>query len=228
MAMPASGTRRRFAVVVDRRHLSPNCGPRRDGLVPELVVIHYTAMQSAQAALERLCDPQAEVSAHYLVDLLGHVTQMVPEDMRAWHAGVGEWAGRDDINSRSVGIELVNTGAHPFPEPQMQALEQLLRDIMTRHAIRPEGVIGHSDMAPGRKIDPGPRFDWQRLSRQGLAAKTGAMPGRITDFQQRAQEAGYTAAVDDDTLLAAIRLRHRPFATGPLSAQDVAVLTPLA
>ena len=120
-------------------------------------------MDSAQAALERLCDPVHEVSAHYLISSDGTLWQMVDEEHRAWHAGAGEWHGQTDINSRSVGIELDNAGNHPFSARQMEKLETLLPAIMKRWAIPPGGVIGHSDMAPGRKTDPGPRFDWQRL-----------------------------------------------------------------
>lgn len=148
---------------------SPSCGDRRDGAVPDMVVLHYTAMTSAQAALDRLCDPETEVSAHYLISETGQVWQMVPEDRRAWHGGAGQWGAVSDVNSRSIGIELANTGDHPFPEPQMAALEALLPGIMARWNIAPERVIGHSDMAPDRKTDPGPRFDWQRLARQGLS-----------------------------------------------------------
>jgi N-acetylmuramoyl-L-alanine amidase len=206
-------------------HPSPNCGPRRGGLLPRLVVIHYTAMESCAAALARMCDPAAEVSAHYLIGLEGRVLRLVPEDQRAWHAGAGEWAGMDDINSRSIGIELDNRGTHPFPESQMAALEALLRGIMSRHGIPPEGVIGHSDMAPGRKSDPGPRFDWARLARQGLArgAGQGAAP-ELSRFRTLARAAGYTAPVDDETLLAALRLRYRPFARGPLVPADLVPL----
>ncbi|WP_300032219.1 N-acetylmuramoyl-L-alanine amidase [uncultured Roseobacter sp.] len=210
------------------QHPSPNSGPRKNGLTPEIIVIHYTAMQSAGAALQRLCDPVAEVSAHYLIDRQGRVTQMVPEEQRAWHAGQGEWHGQDDINSRSVGIELDNTGAHPFPEPQMAALERLIRAIMHRWDIPPQNVIGHSDMAPGRKQDPGPRFDWARLAMQGLAqpAAVTAHPAAPTAdrFRARAKKAGFSAPVDDETLLRAVRLRFRPWATGPLAPEDLSVL----
>lgn len=148
---------------------SPNFGPRRDGAVADMVVLHYTAMRTCAAARDRLCDETAEVSAHYLISETGDILHMVREDMRAWHAGAGRWGAVGDVNSRSIGIELANTGAHPFPEPQMAALEGLLRGILDRHAIPPERVIGHSDMAPGRKRDPGPRFDWRRLALQGLS-----------------------------------------------------------
>ncbi len=185
-------------------------------------------MDSARAALERLCDPQAEVSAHYLIGNDGTLWQMVREQDRAWHAGAGEWRGQDDINSRSIGVELDNTGAHPFSDPQMTTLEGVIKGIMARWPVRPENVIGHSDMAPGRKIDPGPRFDWQRLEKQCLAGKRGKgpnLPGPPPQaFRTLAQYAGFTADVDDDTLLAAVRLRYRPWAKGPLEPAD---LTPL-
>lgn len=208
---------------------SPNFGPRRDGLKPSLIVLHYTAMQSAEAALERLVAPEFEVSAHYLICRSGTLFQLVDEVDRAWHAGAGEWAGMSDINSRSIGIELDNDGDMPFSEPQMATLERLMPVIMTRWAIPPEGVIGHSDMAPGRKSDPGPRFDWARLARQGFAAPSGA--ARVSEsastdsFRARARAAGYTAEIDDATLLAAVRLRHRPWAKGPLSPEDLSVLS---
>jgi len=205
-------------------HASPNFGPRRNGLTPSLVVLHYTAMTDAPAALNRLCDPDAEVSAHYLIANTGTIWQMVHEDQRAWHAGAGEWAGQDDINSRSIGIELDNLGDHPFAEPQMTALEGLLTDIMTRHAIAPAGVIGHSDMAMGRKCDPGPRFDWQRLARVGLAAAAGQGPDTPPDadtFRALAGQAGFTAEASDTDLLTATRLRLRPWGRGPLCAADM-------
>jgi N-acetylmuramoyl-L-alanine amidase len=134
-----------------------------------MVVIHYTAMESCAAALARLCDPAAEVSAHWLIAEDGRVMALVPEEMRAWHAGAGAWGGVGDVNSRSIGIELANDGAQPFGAPQMAALERLLAGIMARWQVRPERVIGHSDMAPERKRDPGPRFDWRALARAGLS-----------------------------------------------------------
>ena len=213
-----------LARMILRQHASPNCGPRRDGLLPTLIVIHYTAMENARAAVERLCDPAAEVSAHYLIAASGDVIQMVPENLRAWHAGTGNWAGQGDVNSRSIGIELDNRGTHPFAHAQMNALEELLRGVMARWNIPSEGVIGHSDMAPGRKSDPGPHFDWDRLAQQGLAKKKCSDPAEPAHFRARARAAGYTADVDDETLLGAVRLRFRPFARGSLTQQDVAVL----
>ncbi len=199
---------------------SPNFGPRRNDLTPTLIVIHYTAMASAEAAIARLCDPQAEVSAHYLIDRSGPVTQMVKEDQRAWHAGAGEWRGLTDINSRSIGIELDNDGTHAFPEPQMAALEDLLQGIRSRWPVAASDIIGHSDMAPGRKSDPGPRFDWARLARQGLAAPV-APETQCDGFEHAAQRAGFTAPVDHATLLRATRLRFAPWREGPLTDDDL-------
>lgn len=204
---------------------SPNHGPRRNGLRPSLIVLHYTAMDSAEAACARLCDPEAEVSAHYLITMTGDTVPLVPEDQRAWHAGAGEWRGHSDINSRSIGIELDNRGSHPFPEPQMAMLETLLRGIMDRWAILPEGVIGHSDMAPGRKVDPGPRFDWRRLARQNLAGKGNSQRATadptVDAFVTAARAAGYTATHDIDLLLQSTRLRFAPWRKGPLCADDM-------
>ena len=154
-------------------HPSPNHGPRRGGVRPDMVVLHYTGMDSAAAALARLCDPAAEVSAHYLVEEGGRVLALVPEDRRAWHAGRARWGDVSDVNSRSIGIELANPGGgpggHPFPAPQMRALEDLLAGIAARHGVPPERVVGHACIAPERKADPGPRFDWRRLACRGLA-----------------------------------------------------------
>ncbi|MDT8326850.1 MAG: N-acetylmuramoyl-L-alanine amidase [Roseovarius sp.] len=201
-----------------------------------MIVLHYTAMQTAEAALARLCDPGAEVSAHYLISERGEIWQMVEEDQRAWHAGTGQWGAVKDVNSRSIGIELANTGAHPFPEPQMRALEGLMRAIMTRWRILPERVIAHSDMAPARKSDPGARFDWRRLARGGLSvwpepgrAETGPETGAGA-FLVAAERFGYASsgAEDLETILAAFRLRFRPNAVGPLEAVDCAAIQDLA
>lgn len=185
------------------------------------MVLHYTAMSSAEEARARLCDPACEVSAHYLIDEGGRVEALVPEGRRAWHAGAGTWGGKGDVNSRSVGIELSNRGSHPFAHHQMAALEELLRDVMARRAIPPEGVIGHSDMAPGRKRDPGPRFDWRRLARAGLSVwpERGRAEG---DLARHLHAFGYDAAQPPEVLLAAFRLRFRPWARGPLSPGDLA------
>ncbi|MDZ4089183.1 MAG: N-acetylmuramoyl-L-alanine amidase [Tabrizicola sp.] len=201
-------------------HPSPNFGERRGRGRVELVVLHYTAMPSCAAALDRLCDPAAEVSAHYLIDGDGTVLSLVEEAARAWHAGAGEWSGADDVNSRSIGIELANTGRDPFAEPQMTALERLLAGILDRHALPPKAVIGHSDMAPDRKGDPGPRFDWRRLALQGLSVWPElAEPG---DFRADLRAFGYPDTAPE-TLLSAFRLRFRPWACGPVDDTDRAL-----
>ena len=152
---------------------SPNCDDRPDGQAVDILVLHYTGMPDAGQALRRLRDPQAKVSAHYVIDLDGSVTRMVPEEKRAWHAGVSCWKGARDINARSIGIEIVNPGHEfgyrPFQLAQMDALVALAKDIKTRHDIPPERVLGHSDVAPTRKLDPGELFDWFRLSVEGIA-----------------------------------------------------------
>lgn len=146
---------------------SPNFGPRKGVTGPDMILIHYTGMMTAEAAIARLCDPEPEVSAHYVISEAGEVTQLVAEEQRAWHAGLSEWEGQTDINSCSIGIELANSGPledfPPFPEPQMIALVSLTRDIQSRHNIPHTRILGHSDVAPGRKADPGPKFDWARL-----------------------------------------------------------------
>lgn len=211
-------------------HPSPNCGPRRGGVRPDMVVLHYTAMEATPAARDWLCSPEAQVSAHYLISRRGGLIQMVGEDRRAWHAGAGRWGAVSDVNSRSIGIEITNTGAEPFPEPQIACLEALLPRVMARWQIAPERVIGHSDMAPGRKQDPGRRFDWRRLARRGLAIwpAPAAEPPPLARFRALAVRAGYTADVADETLLDAIRARFRPWATGPLCRADMALIAGLA
>lgn len=160
---------------------SPNCDDRGAGVGIDMLVLHYTGMVSAAAALDRLCDPAAKVSAHYLIDEDGTVFAMVPESRRAWHAGVAAWRGNRDVNARSIGIELANPGHEfvyrDFPDAQMAALTALAADILGRHPIPPRNVVGHSDVAPDRKLDPGERFDWQRLAGSGI----GLWPRRQRD-----------------------------------------------
>ncbi|WP_461428819.1 N-acetylmuramoyl-L-alanine amidase [Gymnodinialimonas sp.] len=209
---------------------SNNFTERRDGRTPELVVLHYTAMKDCAAAARVLCDPEREVSAHYLIGRDGEVLNLVPEEMRAWHAGKGAWRGSGDVNSRSIGIELDNDGLSPFSEPLMRALETLLGSrLLAAWGIGPEGVIGHSDMAPGRKIDPGRRFDWQRLARQGLAVWSDARGGAVdaAQFRANAMAFGYPD-VEDALLLEVVRMRFRPWARGPLDGDDCAVMADLA
>ena len=151
---------------------SPNCGARPAGAAIEMLILHYTGMASAAAALDRLCDAAARVSAHYLIDEDGAIFRLVDEAMRAWHAGAASWHGATDINDRSIGIELVNPGHEfgyrDFPDAQMSVLEDLAKDILDRHPIPARNVVGHSDVAPGRKTDPGELFDWRRLAAAGI------------------------------------------------------------
>ncbi|MCW5753009.1 MAG: N-acetylmuramoyl-L-alanine amidase, partial [Alphaproteobacteria bacterium] len=153
-------------------HPSPNHDARPEGAAPDLVLLHYTGMASGEAALARLCDPHARVSAHYLIEEDGRLFRLVPEERRAWHAGVSCWAGARDINARSIGIELVNPGHEHgyrrFPEAQMGALLALLDDLCRRLPIDRRRVLGHSDVAPERKEDPGELFDWARLAAAGF------------------------------------------------------------
>jgi N-acetylmuramoyl-L-alanine amidase len=208
-------------------HPSPNFGPRRDGLRPELVVLHYTQMPNSASALTRLCLPEAEVSAHYLIGACGTVWHLVDEEMRAWHAGAGTWAGRADVNSRSIGIELDNDGDTPFAWPQIRALEGVLAGILHRWAIPPQGVIAHSDMAPARKVDPGPRFDWRALAQAGLSVwpQDGGDPD--APIAASLDAIGYPP-VAPDLRLSAFRLRFRPRATGPEDSTDRALASDLA
>lgn len=211
-------------------HPSPNFGPRRDGLTPALIVLHYTAMASADAALARMCDPGPEVSAHYLIARTGETYRLVEEDMRAWHAGAGRWGGAQDINSRSIGIELDNDGASPFSEPLMAALETLLAGIRQRHGIKVQGVIAHSDFAPARKSDPGRRFDWRRLALGGHAVwpTAGEGAGGEAEFLSAARLFGYPVEEGFERVLEAFRQRFRPYAEGPLCPADLGAIRDLA
>jgi N-acetylmuramoyl-L-alanine amidase len=206
---------------------SPNHGPRRDGLRPTLIVLHYTGMATCAEARARLCDPVAEVSSHWLVGEDGAVEQLVDEAARAWHAGAGEWGGAGDVNSRSIGIELSNPGDRPFPELQMAALERLLAGVMDRHGIAPQGVIAHSDMAPTRKRDPGARFDWRRLALSGLSVWPAPGGDHGAALFPSLRRFGYPDA-PREALLAAFRLRFRPWAAGPEDGMDRALADDLA
>ncbi|WP_286828078.1 MULTISPECIES: N-acetylmuramoyl-L-alanine amidase [Kordiimonas] len=153
-------------------HPSPNWNERPGGQSPDMVVIHYTGMRTGTEALERLCDPKAEVSAHYLIEEDGRIFRMVPDDKRAWHAGVSSWQGRENLNHYSIGIELVNPGHEfgyrEFPGRQISSLLDLLTDLKKRHTIPVAHFIGHSDIAPDRKTDPGELFPWKLLAKNGF------------------------------------------------------------
>ncbi|MBB4286232.1 N-acetylmuramoyl-L-alanine amidase [Roseospira goensis] len=207
---------------------SPNHDARPPDATVSMLVLHYTGMPTGAAALARMRDPAAKVSAHYMVEEDGTVVRLVPEQRRAWHAGVACWRGRGDVNGRSIGVEIVNPGHEfgyrAFPDQQMAAVVALCRDIVTRHGIAPGGVAGHSDVAPTRKEDPGELFDWARLARAGvgvwpvvddaapvpaetavLAALAGIgydltdRPAAVTAFQRRFRPARLDGALDADT-----------------------------
>lgn len=217
---------------VDFVRPSPNHGDRR-GRAADAIVLHYTGMPTAEGALDRLCDPGAEVSAHYFVFEDGRIAQLVPEASRAWHAGRSFWAGETDMNSVSVGVEIANPGhdggAPPFPDAQIEAVIRLCADVMERRAIPPERVLAHSDIAPGRKIDPGEQFPWRRLAAAGVCAwrpaapfadglvmARGATGAAVQDLQQRLRAFGFalepTGVYDaaTETVVAAFQRRWRP------------------
>ena len=151
---------------------SPNINERSAGQPVSILLLHYTGMETATKALHWLTAPESQVSCHYLVDEHGAITQMVDETKRAWHAGAGSWHGEEDVNSRSIGIEIHNPGHKPvytdFPKVQMAAVAELCSDIVSRHKISARNVLAHSDIAPSRKIDPGEKFDWKFLHDKGI------------------------------------------------------------
>jgi N-acetylmuramoyl-L-alanine amidase len=182
-----------------------------------MLVLHYTGMRDGRAALERLCDPAARVSAHYMIEEDGAVYALVDENRRAWHAGIGAWRGHDDINSRSIGIELVNPGHEfgyrPFPAAQMDALALLAQPILERHPIPPRNVVAHADVAPSRKEDPGELFDWAWLAAQGIGLWPGAdaRPGRPADVAAMLSRWGYAIPTEGPrAALTAFQRHFRP------------------
>lgn len=222
---------------------SPNHDARPAGQDVDILLLHYTGMASAAAALERLCDPAAKVSAHYCIDEDGTITRLVAEERRAWHAGVAAWAGASDINARSIGIELVNPGHEfgyrAFTEAQMAQLIALCRDILARHPIPPARVLGHSDVAPLRKQDPGELFDWAGLAAAGIGLWPGAAPPRdplpkTAEVQAGLARFGYAVPrggrLDAETqaVLSAFQRHFRPWAiTGTPDAETAGRLEAL-
>jgi N-acetylmuramoyl-L-alanine amidase len=179
---------------------SPNHDARPESRAIDMLVLHYTGMTTAEAALERLCDPAAKVSAHYCVDEDGTVIRLVGEGRRAWHAGTAYWRGERDINGCSLGIELVNPGHEfgyrPFSETQIAALTALCRDIVASHPIPPERVLGHSDVAPQRKQDPGELFDWAALAEARIGLWPTADFAPSENAETLAPGASGTAVID--------------------------------
>ncbi len=205
---------------------SPNQNARPEGQAVDILLLHYTGMESAEAALERMCDPAAEVSAHYCIDEDGTLYLLVPEGRRAWHAGRALWGSESDINGRSIGIELVNPGHEfgyrPFPEPQMTRLIVLAGEILDRHPIPPERVLGHSDVAPLRKEDPGELFDWPRLAAAGIGVWP-SFPAPLAEAppetEVRAALARYGYGYLDEDPAAVIRAFQRHFRPGAVTGE---------
>ncbi len=189
---------------------SPNHDER--GRAVDMLVLHYTGMTSAAAALERLCDARAKVSAHYTIDEDGTVYAHVPEDRRAWHSGISHWAGADNVNARAIGIELVNPGHEhgyrAFPDMQIAALIRLSQGIVLRHPIATSQVLGHSDVAPTRKEDPGELFPWEKLAAAGIGLWPQGMASEIgPDALIRY---GYDPKAPLDKVITAFQRHFRP------------------
>ncbi len=214
---------------------SPNLDERKDGRPPDIILLHYTGMQTGEAALQRLCSGESKVSAHYVVFEDGRIVQCVPESKRAWHAGVSSWAGETDINSRSIGIEIVNPGHEfgyrDFPLRQTAAVISLCKSILTRRGpISADRILAHSDVAPGRKQDPGEKFPWELLSESGIGhwvraaqlnldgttLKPGDSGEPVTRLQRTLHNYGYgiaeTGVYDDATseVVTAFQRHFRP------------------
>lgn len=171
---------------------SPSFNDRPEDVKLDMLVLHYTGMADCGAAIERLKDPEAKVSCHYVVDLDGAIVQMVGEEHRAWHAGRSFWRGVRDNNGRSIGIEIQNKdhtdGYHDFPDDQMNAVVELSQDILSRHDIPAHNIVAHSDIAPGRKIDPGEKFNWKRLYDCGIGHWVAPVPVRSGQFFQQGDQ----------------------------------------
>ncbi|NBN63358.1 N-acetylmuramoyl-L-alanine amidase [Pannonibacter tanglangensis] len=205
-------------------HPSPNHNDRRPGAAIDMIVLHYTGMQDGESALQRLCDPRAEVSAHYLVEEDGAILQCVPEARRAWHAGTSFWKGETDINSRSIGIEIVNPGHawgyRPFPPAQVEAVIALVADIAARHAIAPWRILAHSDVAPERKDDPGELFPWDLLAARGLVHHVPPVPVSGGRFFQEGESGQPIEALQSMLAIYGYNIR----VSGVFDAQTAAVV----
>lgn len=197
-------------------NLSPNHGARRKGVLPTMIILHYTAMPSLTESLTRLCDPRAQVSAHYVVGQDGQIVSLVPEERRAWHAGASYWRGVRDVNSASIGIEMQNLGAQPYPPEQITAVCALCKDIMARYKI--QWVLAHSDVAPARKRDPGVLFPWITLAKEGVGVWPPALFALPILDEQQVHSAllalGYDPECDTPTLIRAFQRHWAPPVTG--------------
>jgi len=209
---------------------SPNFGERRNNKLPKFIVIHFTAMNTAAEALSLLCDTSSEVSCHYLIDETGEIFSLVDEQYRAWHAGQGKWKDCDDINSSSIGIELCNPGKNPYSFLLINALIKLLKSLCNRWSIEKSNVIGHSDLAPIRKKDPGRHFDWRLLELHGLATEV-KIGDIANDFWANLEKIGYYVPNDAfyrSNLLEAFRSRYCPENFGVLNSCDLMIADGIA
>ncbi len=193
---------------------SPNADDRPAGVPIDSLVLHYTGMQTGAAAIERLCDSAAKVSSHYVVDEDGTVYRLVDEQNRAWHAGLSFWRGFSGLNDRSIGIEIVNPGHEwgyrAFPQVQMAAVLDLCRGILTRHPIPARNVLGHSDIAPDRKQDPGELFDWAWLAGQGVGLWTNESVLASNDVMADLASIGYDTRLAADSVITAFQRHFLP------------------
>lgn len=202
---------------------SPNQDDRPAGTAIDMLLLHYTGMQSAADAIDRLRDPAARVSSHYVVEEDGRIWRLVPEARRAWHAGISAWRGRTWLNDSSIGIEIVNPGHEwgyrPFPAMQMAAVCELALEILGRHPIPACNVVGHSDVAPDRKQDPGELFDWPGLAANGVGFWPAAALAPVPDAAAGLAAVGYPVP-DLATTVRAFQRRWRPAAvTGEADAE---------
>lgn len=199
---------------------SPNFDHRSDDRRIKYIMVHYTGMASSKESIERLCDPQSGVSAHYIIDEGGIITQMVDEKLRAWHAGVSKWHGEDDLNSSSIGIELSNLGHDlgytDFTKRQMKSLEKLLSDLFIRHALPPSSLIAHSDVAPTRKQDPGEKFPWKHFADLGFGLWPQGNKTSDEDLTTLLTKAGYDCTNEK----AAITAFQRHYCVEELGTND--------
>ena len=212
------------------KYPSSNYGLRRVDTEIEFIILHYTAM-STEKSLERLCDPVHEVSCHYLIDPSGVCYQLVDNNKRAWHAGKSYWRGYHDLNSRSLGIELVNSGNEDYPEAQMKSLIRLLQHLIESLALNPKNILGHSDIAPARKLDPGKWFNWQKLSVNGVGFFPEISEPIACDkqvFLAEAKRAGFNPNANVEHVLKTFRNRCRPKFTGELDGYDCALMQKFA
>jgi N-acetylmuramoyl-L-alanine amidase len=207
------------------QHPSPNFNDRPAAIEIDMLVLHYTGMRTANEALDRMCDSTTEVSAHYMIDEAGQMYHLVGEEKRAWHAGVSSWRGSSNINDRSIGIELANPGHEfgyrAFPVAQFNILIALTKEIVARHPIPARNVVGHSDIAPARKQDPGELFDWTQLASHGTGLWPTNLPQNtneddFSDFSLALQTYGY----DITDLTAATRAFQRHFRPSICSGQS--------